>query len=116
MAILTIGEKEMPAPSEMRVEMQEIGANGERSASGRLVADRVAVKRRLKLKWAALDASSMKALLSAADGFFAATYPDPATGETRSATFCATARSMGAMRLDGQNAVWSDIQMEWTER
>lgn len=116
MAILTIGGKEMPAPSEMSVEMQEIGSTGERSASGRLVADRVAVKRRLKLKWAALAGDAAKALLSAADGFFTATYPDPATGETRSTTFCATARSMGAMRLNGQNAVWTNVQMEWTER
>ena len=87
MAILTIGGKEMPAPSEMSVEMQEIGSSGERSASGRLVADRVAVKRRLKLKWAALAGDAAKALLSAADGFFTATYPDPATGAARSATF-----------------------------
>ena len=62
------------------------------------------------------ELASEGSLLSAADGFFTATYPDPATGAARSATFCATARSMGAMRLDGQNAVWTNVQMEWTER
>ena len=49
MAILTIGGQAMPAPTELRVEMIEVGSGGERSASGRLVADRVAVKRKLKV-------------------------------------------------------------------
>ena len=42
MAILTIGGQAMPAPAELRVEMIEVGSGGERSASGRLVTDRVA--------------------------------------------------------------------------
>lgn len=116
MAILTIGGQAMPAPAELRVEMIEVGSGGERSASGRLVADRVAVKRKLKLKWSALSGEALAKLLSAADGFFTAAYPDPATGESRSATFYANARAMGAMRLDGETAVWSDVSMEWLEK
>ena len=38
------------------------------------------------------------------------------TGESRSAAFYAAAQTMGAMRLDGETAVWSDVSMEWLER
>ena len=106
----------MPSPSAMQAEVICVGSGEERSASGRLVCDRVAVKKRVKLKWAALSGAEIAKLFSAADGFFTAVCPDPCSGEWGKAEFYASARSLGVMRADGGECVWEDAAMEWMER
>ena len=116
MAFLTINEVEMPAPSEMKVELVNVGSDEQRSASGRLVCDRVAVKRKLKLEWTALSGDDLRKLLSSADGFFAAEYPDPLTGAMRESTFYASTCRTKVLKVNSDGAVWSDVSMEWTEQ
>ena len=116
MATLTIDGTVVPTPAKMNVELLNVGSNAERCASGRLVCDRVAVKRKWKLTWAMLNAADTKLLLRCADGFFTAVFPDPMTGEMRSGTFFASSRSVQAFRLNGSDSVWSEISMEWTEQ
>ena len=112
MAFLTIDNLEMPAPSEMKVELVNVGSDEQRSASGRLVCDRVAVKKRVKLKWAALSGAEIAKLFSAADGFFTAQCPDPCSNQMVKTQFYASARSLGVMRADGGACVWEDAAMD----
>ena len=49
MAVLTINGAEIPAPSELKVSIFEIGSGEMRSASGKLVSDRVAIARGAEL-------------------------------------------------------------------
>lgn len=114
--MIAISGIKMPSPCAMQAELISIGSEEQRSASGRLVCDRVAVKRRLKLQWAALSGADLRKLLCAADGFFTAEYPDPLSGETRETVFYASACKMNALRMNAGGAVWTDIGMEWTEQ
>ena len=93
-----------------------MGSGQMRSVSGRLVEDIVAVKRRLSLKWAALDGRQMEALLEAASGpFFTVTCPDPQEGSRTMMCRCG-GRAAGVLKRRGAEAVWTDVSMIWTER
>lgn len=116
MAVIQIGGVDMPSPSGLRVEIFDVGVQDERSASGLLVVDRVAVKRRLTLTWAHLSPGDLAALLTATGGaFFSATYPDPELGTHAIECRCG-ARRAGVLRMDGGEPVWTDVSMEWVER
>ena len=117
MAVLTVNGAEMPSPSGMRVEIFDVGSSGERSASGRLVVDRVAVKRRLKLKWACLTPAQLGLLLGAVGqgAFFEAGYPDPETGPAAMTCACSD-RTAGVMMIRNDQPVWTNVEMEWIER
>lgn len=118
MAMLTINGAAAPSPTELKVQMFDVCAAQTRSASGRLLSDRTAVKRRLTLKWAHLTPSALGALLGAVgdSAFFTATYPDPQTAQTREMTCRCAERTAGILRADGDEPVWTDVEMEWIER
>lgn len=116
MAVLTVNGAAVKAPSELKVMLTEVGSGGVRSASGALVTDVVAVKRRLSLRWAHLTPAELGALLGELGGaYFTAVYPDPGSG-MRTAQFRAGDISCGVLRMDGGQPVWTDVTMEWSER
>ena len=117
MAMLLIDGVPAPSPSKLKVEIFDVGVSGERSASGDLVADRVAVRRRLTLGWRSLSPDALAGLLARTGGnvFFSATYPDPELGVTERVFRCGARRS-GVLRMDGDVPVWTDVSMEWEEK
>ena len=117
MAVLTIGGAAMPSPSEMKVSVFEVGSGDVRSASGALVKDVTAVKRRLNLCWAHLTPLELGSLLDAVSGvFFEAEYPDPVSMAARTAVFRAGECTAGILKMENGAPVWTDVSMEWTER
>ena len=119
MAVIKLNGAAAVSPSALKVEIFDVGSAETRSASGQRVVDRVAVKRRLTLRWAMLSAEQAQALMAflyiATDGKkFQATYPDPALGE-RTGWFGCETRSAGVMRMVGGAAVWTDVEMQWAE-
>lgn len=115
--MLKINGTAVASPSEMQVRIFDVGAQPERSADGGLVADRVAVKRSLKLKWPALSTAQMGALLGAvSDGFFTVTCFDPLTAAEREMVCRCGERIVGVLRMQDGAPVWSGVEMEWTER
>ena len=115
MAVIRLNGAAAASPSARKVEIFDVGSAETRSASGRRVVDRVAVKRRLTLRWAVMSADQAQALMEATDGKkFQATYPDPALGE-RTGWFGCEARSAGVMRMAGGKAIWTDVEMRWVE-
>lgn len=117
MAVLTVGGAAIPTPSELKVSIFEVGSGGTRSASGKLVSDVVAVKRRLNLRWAHMTPVELGDLLGAVSGaFFEATYPDPVAAQARAAVFRAGESTVGVLRIQGGEPVWTDVSMEWIER
>ena len=116
MAVLWVNDLEVAPPSELRVELFDVGSGPVRSASGSLVSDRVAVKRRLHLKWALLSTAQMGALLGAVnDVFFDVRYPDPMTGQRTAVCRC-DEKMAGLLRMVGGEPVWVDVEMIWEER
>lgn len=118
MAMLKVNGAAAPAPSSMKLTIFDVGASSARNAAGGLVADRVAVKRRLELKWARMEADALRGLLQAMDGgrFFTATYPDPESGALRSMECSCGDRALGVLRMAGGKPVWINVEMTWTER
>lgn len=117
MAVLTIDGAAAPSPSTLKVSVFEVGSSQARSASGRLVVDCVAVKRRLTLGWAHLTPTELGGLLGAVSGaFFTATYPDPQTMAPRTMICLCSESSMGVLRVQDGAPVWTDVQMEWIEQ
>lgn len=116
--MLYINGAKAPSPSGLKVEITEVGPEEVRAASGRLVADRIAVKRRVTLQWPCLTADELGDLLSAvgAEPFFEATCPDPETGGLRTSVFRSGARTTGVLRMRNGEAVWTDVSMVWTEK
>ena len=117
MAVLEVNGAAVASPSEMKVTVFEVGSGERRSASGGLVADCVAVKRRLQLRWAHMEPSQLGALLGMVAGGaeFEAGYPDPSAG-WRVGTFRCGESIAGVLRIVGGEPVWVDVSMEWTER
>lgn len=116
MAVLMVDGAAVKSPSEMKVSMIEIGSGELRSASGALVKDVVAVKRRLGLRWAHMTPLELSALLGKVkNAYFDLSYPDP-EGGMRTAQFRCGDISTGVLRMDGADPVWTDVAMEWSER
>ena len=118
MAMLKIGGADMPAPSSMKIALFDVSSGQERSASGEIIMDRVAVKRKLDLSWAFLSGAELARLLNAVtdSAFFEAAYPDPATGEMRSMICCCGEKTTGVLRMEGGEALWTNVEMTWTEK
>lgn len=118
MAFLQINGMDVPSPSELKVRLFDAGASEERSASGNLVVDRAAVKRELTLRWATLTGQQLQSLLAAVCEavFFDATYPDPVTGQPRTMTCRCGERTLGMHRFADGAALWTNVEMKWTER
>lgn len=117
MAILTIGGEAIPSPSELKVSIFQVGSDETRSASGMLVSDRIAEKRRLNLRWAHLTPAQLGALLGKVGAaFFQATYPDPKTMAVRTMTCHCGECGAGVLRMVDGAPVWTDVEMEWVEK
>ncbi|MGI6239180.1 MAG: hypothetical protein ACOYI5_06090 [Christensenellales bacterium] len=117
MAIVYIDGAAMPAPSGISVALEDIGDDAGRNALGEKVVDRIAVKRVIELEWAHLTSQQLAVLMTAAAGiFFAARYPDPATGEMRDMQCRAAERRARVHRADGLRPEWAEIYMKWEER
>ena len=118
MAVLRVNGVDIPAPSAMKISIFDVSASADRSASGRIVIDRVGTKRKLELRWAHLSGENLSALLSAVGEklFFTAEYPDPQTGGMRSMTCYCGDRATGVMRMEGGVPVWTEVEMNWIER
>lgn len=118
MAMLKVNGADMPPPSAMKVTIFDVSSAVERNASGNAVVDRVAVKRRLDLKWAHLGADNLQLLLQAigGNGFFTASYPDPQTGSARTMECYCGDRATGVLRMVDGVPLWTNVEMTWTER
>ena len=116
--MLTMNGAQISAPSAMKISIFNVAAQAGRTASGCAVIDRIGVKRRLELKWAHLNATSLQTLLTAvgSDGFFNVTYPDPATGAARTMSCSCEERAAGVLRMIDGSPVWTDVALTLIER
>lgn len=114
--MLKINGVDIPTPSEYMVGIMDI-SNAERNASGLMVIDRIATKRKIELNWKYLSKDDLSSLLAAvSDVFFQVTYIDPQTNGTKTGTFYCGDRNTGA--IDYRNGVirWKDIKFNLIER
>lgn len=128
MAIISVGATvgtlaALPDPSTFTVLLQDIDASTTtRSANGTMLRDRIVggenAKRKLELAWPALRPEPAKRILQAIkDEFFWVRYPDPYSGEDRTAEFYAGDRTvpMYHYNLNGE-ILWERIGVNLIER
>lgn len=82
MAFIKFNGVDIAAPDSYSVAIQDInGGESQRSASGLMIKDIVAVKRKIELNWTAIsDSDTQKILQLASNNFFNVTYTDPQEG------------------------------------
>lgn len=127
-ALIQIGTMEteltaLPCPSKLTVGLMDIDAETTtRSASGKMLRDRVCggetAKRKLELEWPASETTKVKAILQAIkDEFFYVRYPDPYSGEMRTARFYAGDRSvpMYSYNLYNRGILWEQVKVNLIE-
>jgi hypothetical protein len=120
MALLTInGNTVSPEPSVYDIQVADI-TEASRNASGELIAELIATKRRLDLSWRYLTKAQYTAILGYFTSFFnTIVYHDPVTGATRSATMYVGDRRSGTFEYDsGANEIvgWKDVKFSLIEK
>ena len=108
----------VPAPSEIKITIEENSSGLRRSASGYAMLDRMGIKRMLMLRWACMSAVELAALLEMVGGgsFFEASYPEPESGSMRTMICCAREWTTGMLRMENGVPMWKNIEMKWMER
>lgn len=89
MALLKIGNIDLPAPIVLQPGIQDLdsGDGSGRNQAGTMFRDRVAIKRTVHCEWGVLNRTEMAALLQAmSPASFSLTYPDPQTGALNTIT------------------------------
>lgn len=129
MAVLYIGNSSsnltaMPDPK-MRglvVRLQDIDASSTgRAADGTMIRDRVVgganAKRKLEIEWPPLRTQDARTVLQAVSNlFFYVKYPDPYTGDYRTARFYAGDREAPVYNVDANGVLWEGIKYNLIER
>ena len=114
--MLKIAGNTMPSPSQMDVALFSVGSASKRNAAGSAVIDRLAVKRRLRIRWNMLTQSELTAVMNAtAPVFFTVTYPDPVVG-AQTITCCCQERGGGILRVIDNVAQWKNVEITCIER
>jgi hypothetical protein len=114
--LISIDGVSIPTPSELNVSIQDL-SKAERMASGLMVIERIATKRKLEMSWNYLSKGNLSTILTAVSPvFFEVEYIDPESNETSTGTFYAGDRKAGA--LDYKNGVirYKDISFNIIER
>lgn len=119
---LTCGvELPEPAHGGFSISIQDVdSASTGRGADGNMIRDRVAVKRKINLKFPPLTSSQMSAILSAVSGVsFSVEYPDPESATLNaSGTFYCGDRTAPVYMADGTSInkfVWENVSFNLIE-
>lgn len=106
-----------PNPSNFGADVIDIDLNSERTVSGLMIRNRVAVKRKLKLKWEMLTRAEMASILQRVSPvFFEVEYDDPETGEHRTGTFYCGDRQTDALDYSEGEVIWKQLSFNLVER
>ena len=110
--MIKINGVDIATPKSFSVEINDIDGETERNASGDLIRDRIAVKRKLECEWPPLTDGQISSLLqSVSNVFFSVTYPDPMNG-TITKTMYVGARTAALYKV----GLWEGLKMSLIER
>lgn len=104
-------------PTELKVGVFRL-SKAERTASGKMMMEIIAVKRRLDCKWALIKDTDLKQIMDLLDAkvFHTVTYPDPQTGETATITAYVGDINMNAFRRIGNSRYYADVSLSLIEQ
>lgn len=103
MSLITISGVALPTPSEFQVGVMDI-SKAERNATGKMIIERIAVKRKLFITYGYITASdAAKILKLVAPTYYTVTYFDPLENQMKSIQVYCGDRQLGM--IDYQNGV-----------
>ena len=114
---MKINGVKIKTPQEMQVTINDIDGETTRNARGDMVRDRIAVKRKISLKFPPLTDSQIQTILNAVSNeFFTVEYPDPVLGITTK-TFYTEDRNAPFFTHDREGTCyWSGLSFNLKER
>lgn len=119
MALLKIGNVELPAPTVVQLTIQDLDSEEGtgRNQSGTMFRDRVAIKRSVHCEWGPLNKDEMSTLLRAMSPIsFQLTYPDPQEGALKTITAYVGNRPVPVLvPLSGNDWMWGGLSVDFTE-
>lgn len=109
-----------PAHGGFSISVQDVdSASTGRGADGNMIRDRVAIKRKINLKFPPLTTSEMSNILSAVSGVsFSVEYPDPVSGTTGSGTFYCGDRTAPVYKVNDTKTgveLWENVSFNLIE-
>lgn len=116
--MVTIDGQQIPSPSSLELGKFKLSKGG-RTASGLMVMDIIARKRKIELQWSHITDSALKGILDLLESktFYQVTYPDP-QGVNGQATMEAYSGdvSMGLWHTRGGVRYWQSAKISLIER
>lgn len=106
-------------PREFSVDITDLddGETSMRTVDGTLHRDRIAVKRKLNMKWSGLDWPTLSQLLQSVSAvFFDVYYPDPMTGQYETKTFYVGDRNAPVAIARNGEIIWEGLSMNFIEK
>lgn len=114
--MLKINGVAIATPSAYEVTIQDLDGESNRNASGNMIRDRIAVKRKLNLEWPPLSQWEVSALLNAvSSAFFTVTFPDPQLGMITKTMYVGD-RTSPAYQYKNGEVKWSGLKMNFIEK
>lgn len=117
--MLKINGVEIATPKTYQSSINDIDGESNRNANGKLVRDRIAVKRKLEIEWGSLSDNDISKILKAVDDvFFEVEFPDPMEGKTLTKTMYVGDRTAPAYMYDEKNKKmkWQGLKMNFIEQ
>jgi len=105
------------SPTDLKVG-RFILSKSERTASGKMVMEIIAKKRRLDCKWSIIKGSELKTILDLLDSktFHQVTYPDPQTGENTTITCYVGDINMTVFQPINTDRYYTDVSIALIEQ
>lgn len=119
MALLKIGNKDLPAPTVLQPGLQDLDSEDGtgRNQEGTMFRDRVAVKRTVHCEWGVLNRQEMSDLLKAmSPASFKLIYPDPQEGLLKEITAYVGNRNPAmCAAISDTDWMWTGLSVDFVE-
>lgn len=115
--MLKINGTEVTAPKTYQVDINDIDGDSNRNAVGKLLRDRIAVKRKLEMEWGPLTQDEISTLLSSVkDEFFECEFIDTIEGVATRTMYVGDRTAPAIMRDEDGNILWKGLKMDFIEQ
>ena len=114
--MLKINGVAIATPKTYEVTIQDLDGESNRNASGNMIRDRIAVKRKINLEWPPLSQWEVSTLLNAVSSvFFTVEFPDPQLGMITKIMYVGD-RTAPAYQYKNGVVKWSGLKMNFIEK
>lgn len=114
--MIKINTVTIKTPQRCTIGIEEV-SKIERNANGDALIDRMAVKRKIEMKWGALSNSDCSTILTAVSNvFFQVDYPDPESGTEETIVCYASKKTAPMLKYDNSTPYWEELSLTLMER